>query len=165
MATAEPLDPAAAVPSKKASKLGGLLSILLFCAGAAVSFLAVSFDLLPLGDGTAAVKPDQDTPPGRPDVAFVEIPALVITLPPGGRDDHLRFSGQIEVPAAYRKDVEFLMPRIQDVLNGYLRALSVQDIEGPGALFKIRLQMFRRIVMVVGLGKANGLLVTEFILN
>lgn len=98
-------------------------------------------------------------------VAFVEIPTLIVTLPPGAKNDHLRFTGLIEVPSEHQGDVEFLMPRIQDVLNGYLRALTIEDIEGPGALFKIRLQLFRRIVVVVGLGKANGLLVTEFILN
>ena len=46
-----------------------------------------------------------------------------------------------------------------------LYMLTAEDIEGAGALYKIRLHLFRRVVMVVGLGKAKNLLVTEFILN
>ncbi len=90
---------------------------------------------------------------------------MIVTLPPNAKNNHLRFTALIEVPLDHQEDVEFLIPRIQDILNGYLRALTAEDIEGPGALFKIRLHLFRRIAMVVGLGKANSLLVTEFILN
>ncbi len=150
---------------KAASKLGLLMSVAFCLAGAAIGYFAVSKELVPARSNDAASPATGDLPDILPDVAFVEIPPLIVTLPTGARGEHLRFAGQIEVPSQYRGDVEFLMPRIQDALNGYLRALTIEDIEGQGALFKIRLQVFRRIVMVVGLGKANSVLVTEFILN
>ena len=101
----------------------------------------------------------------QPDIAFVTVPTLLVSLPPGAENKHLRFSGEIEVPKQFAEDVEFLMPRIQDLMNGYLRALKAEEIEGPGAIFRIRLHLYRRIVSVVGLGKTNGLLITEFILK
>lgn len=156
--------PTAESPAKRAG-MGLLLALVIGVAGAAAGFFAVSKNMIPLGTG-GKVSPMAHTAAAPvPDVAFVEIPPLVITLPIGAQNTHLRFAGQIEVPTAYRGDVEFLMPRIQDVLNGYLRALRPDDIEGAGALYKIRLQLFRRIIMVVGLGKANALLVTEFVLK
>lgn len=151
--------------TKKVSKTTLILSVILCLAGAAVGFFVLSSGLVPTGKQEAHTSETHELPEAMPDVVFVEIPTLIVTLPPGAKNDHLRFTAQIEVPSKYQADVEFLMPRIQDVLNGYLRALTAEDIEGPGALFQIRLQLFRRIVVVVGLGKANSLLVTEFILN
>ncbi|MCL3881835.1 flagellar basal body-associated FliL family protein [Marivita sp. GX14005] len=149
---------------KTGSKLWLILSTLLCLLGGGLGFYGVWSGTIPMPGS----QPDETMPAeveDLPDIAFVSIPTIIVTLPPNAKNDHLRFSGQIEVPADYREDVEFLMPRILDLMNGYLRALTAEDIEGPGALFRIRLHLFRRIVMVVGLGKANGLLVTEFILN
>lgn len=165
MAMAEATQNVSGDTAKKSSKMGLILSVVLCIAGAAMGYFALSSGIVPLGQNKAVDQAPPDKPVAAPDVAFVAIPTMIVTLPPGAQNDHLRFTALIEVPSKYQGDVEFLMPRIQDVLNGYLRALTAEDIEGPGALFKIRLQMFRRIVVVVGLGKANSLLVTEFILN
>ena len=162
-ATAE-LDEAAEAP-KKSSKLALVLSLVLCLAGGGLGFFAVSSGLVPLGNSEPQEAPPETEVSPLPDVVFVPIPTLLVTLPPGAENKHLRFTAQIEVVKGHEADVEFLMPRITDLMNGYLRALSADDIEGAGALFKIRLQLFRRVVMVVGLGKVNGLLVTEFILN
>jgi flagellar FliL protein len=150
---------------KTSTKKGVLLAGLLCALGAALGFFGLSSGLIPMGFGQENTPEAHVESSALPDVAFVDIPTLIVTLPSGASNTHLRFSGQIEVPSNYQSDVEYLLPRIQDVMNGYLSALTIEDIEGPGALFKIRLHLFRRIVMVVGLGKANSLLVTEFILN
>ena len=165
MALAEATQTDTGSDKKKSSKMALILSVALCLAGAALGYFALSSGLVPFGQTKQVEGHSADKPAALPDVAFVEIPTMIVTLPPGAQNQHLRFAAQIEVPTEFQGDVEFLMPRIQDVLNGYLRALTAEDIEGPGALFKIRLQMFRRIVVVVGLGKANSLLVTEFILN
>ncbi|MCK0151829.1 flagellar basal body-associated FliL family protein [Marivita sp. S6314] len=160
-----PVDDPAAEKDGKSSKLVPILSVVLCLVGIGAGYFAVSTGLIPLAKGPQSAQATQEKPAELPDVAFVEIPTLIVTLPPGAANTHLRFSGQIEVRPEYREDIEFLMPRIQDFLNGYLRALSAEDVEGQGALFRIRVQMFRRIVAIVGLGKVNNLLVTEFILN
>ena len=58
-----------------------------------------------------------------------------------------------------------LMPRILDVLNGYLRAVEVSQLDDPTALIRLRAQMLRRVQIVTGEGRVRDLLVTEFVLN
>jgi flagellar FliL protein len=100
-----------------------------------------------------------------PDVAFVAVAPLTVSLAPGGRNRHLRFAAELEVPKAHAAEVQLLLPRVVDVLNAYLRAVEAADLEDPAALVRIRAQMLRRIQMVTGEGRVNDLLVTEFVLN
>ncbi len=52
-----------------------------------------------------------------------------------------------------------------DILNGYLRAVDVRDLEDPSALIRLRAQMLRRIQIVTGEGRVKDLLIMEFVLN
>jgi flagellar FliL protein len=51
------------------------------------------------------------------------------------------------------------------VLNTYLRALSIADLEESTALVRLRAQMLRRVQIVTGEGRINDLLIMEFVLN
>ncbi|GAW36397.1 flagellar FliL protein [Roseovarius sp. A-2] len=99
------------------------------------------------------------------DVVFVPVEPLVISLSQGGVTRHLRFRAELEVDHGQERDVTRLMPRIVDVLNTYLRALSLADIEERAALLRLRAQMLRRVQIVAGAGRINDLLVMEFVLN
>ena len=99
------------------------------------------------------------------DVAFVEVNPIVISLRPGSANRHLSFRAHLEVPSQFQADVETLLPRVTDVLNGYLRALETSDLEDPAALIRLRAQMLRRVQIVLGDGRINDLLITEFVLN
>jgi flagellar FliL protein len=57
------------------------------------------------------------------------------------------------------------MPRVVDVLNGFLRAVDVTDLEDPAALLRLRAQMLRRVQIVTGEGAVRDLLVMEFVVN
>jgi flagellar protein FliL len=100
-----------------------------------------------------------------PDIAFVPVEPVVISLGGAAEGRHLRFTSQIEVEAHYAADVTLLLPRILDVLNGYLRALEVAELEDPAALVRMRAQLLRRIQVVTGQGRVRDLLITEFVLN
>ena len=58
-----------------------------------------------------------------------------------------------------------VMPRILDVLNTYLRAVEVSDLEEPASAARLRAQMLRRVQVVTGEGLVKDLLVTEFVMN
>ena len=62
-------------------------------------------------------------------------------------------------------DVTKLTPRVMDVLNSYLRAVAVSDLEDPSALVSLRAQMLRRIQLVTGEGRVRDLLIMEFVLS
>ena len=66
---------------------------------------------------------------------------------------------------AFQPDVTLLLPRVIDVLNSYLRAVEVADLEDPTALVRLRAQMLRRVQMVAGDGRVRDLLVTGFVIN
>ncbi len=97
--------------------------------------------------------------------AFVPLEPLIISLGPAASNRHLRFSATLEVAAAEQGRVTELTPRVLDVLNGYLRAVNVADLEDPTALIRLRAQMLRRVQIVTGEGRVRDLLVTEFVLN
>lgn len=161
MADAEtPPDAAPARTSKKPLLLGGVLAIVLGGAG----FYATWSGLIGGGGSHDAVAPGPGVSP-LPDIAFVPVDPVVISLGPGGRNRHLRMTSQLEVASRHAAEVALLTPRILDVLNGYLRAIEIAQLEDPAALVRIRAQLLRRIQMVTGEGRVRDLLITEFVLN
>lgn len=152
----------------KSKKLPLILGLVLAIAGAAGGFYASSSGLM-FGQGESNHANAGDAPDARaeplPDIAFVAIEPITISLAGNKYVRHLRFRSQLEVNAAHQKDVELLLPRIVDVLNSYLRALDVTELEEPQALSKLRGQMLRRVQVVAGEGRVRDLLVMEFVLN
>ncbi|MEM8872533.1 MAG: flagellar basal body-associated FliL family protein [Pseudomonadota bacterium] len=96
---------------------------------------------------------------------FVPLDPILVSLGPQARASALRFTGQLEVAPEAEEVVTTLKPRIIDVLNDYLRAVSEDEMEDPSALAILRAQMLRRIQVVTGEGMVRDLLVTEFVLN
>ena len=153
--------PQEAASAPKRSRMPLILGLLLALAGGGGGFYATYSGLI-LGtsrDHAAA------SPADLPDIAFVPLDPLVVTLGPGGRIRHLRFAAQLEVATPYKADVEKLRPRVMDLLNGYLRAVDPAELEDPASLIRLRAQMLRRIQIVTGEGRVRDLLVTEFVLN
>ncbi|WP_299140072.1 flagellar basal body-associated FliL family protein [uncultured Tateyamaria sp.] len=149
----------------KSSKLPLILGLVAALLGGGGGFYATYSGML-FGDESAESAEQTDTAPDAlPDVAFVAVDPMVVSLSPGAQSRHLRFRAQLEVPSQYASDVESILPRVVDVLNGYLRALETADIESPSALTRLRAQMLRRVQIVAGPGRINDLLIMEFVLN
>lgn len=98
------------------------------------------------------------------DIGYVAIDPLTISLGLNS-GHHLRFRAQLEIQEEHRSDVEKVLPRIIDVLNSYLRALSIDDIDKTASLVWIRAQMLRRIQVITGTDSVRDLLVMEFVVN
>ncbi|WP_323768041.1 flagellar basal body-associated FliL family protein [Antarctobacter sp.] len=167
-ATVDEIEPVA----KKSSKLPLIIGMVLALAGGGGGFYAVQSGLIGGGksdDADSHAPADHGDPhvetKALPDVSFVEVPPVLISLGPGAQASHLRFRASLEVPAEYQAEVEKILPRIQDVLNSYLRALEAHDLQAQGALVRLRGQMLRRIKLVAGEGRVRDLLVLEFVLN
>ena len=152
-------DPAPAKRSKKPLLVGLVLALLLGGGG----FYGAYSGLIPLGGGGEG-HVEAEVPP-QPEVAFVTVPPWVISLGPDANSRYLRFTGELEVPVNFAPDVTKMMPRVLDVLNGYLRAVDTRQLEEPAALMRLRAQMLRRVQLVVGDGRVRDILVTEFVLN
>ncbi|MBM7066221.1 flagellar basal body-associated protein FliL [Actibacterium sp. 188UL27-1] len=154
----------AEAPPKK-SKLPPLIGLVLAVALGGGGFYATYSGLIggtgDKGEDVAHEKPAA----ALPSVAFVPIDPLIISLNEAGHTSHLRFRGHLEVVDGQSDEVATLMPRVSDVLNGYLRALSTQELEDPTSLLRLRAQMLRRVQLVVGDGRVRDLLITEFVIN
>jgi flagellar protein FliL len=158
---AEATMPQDAAPPKQ-SRLPLVLGIVLALALGGGGFYATFSGLI--------LAPETDREAGEkagplPDIAFVPVDPVVISLGPNARSKHLRMTAQLEVGKAHAAEVTVLLPRILDVLNSYLRAIEIAQIEDPAALVRIRAQLLRRIQMVTGEGRVRDLLITEFVLN
>lgn len=145
----------------KKSKKGLLVGLVLALAGGGGAFFALYSGLLlapaePKEEVATVEKTDKAT--------FVPIEPLIISL---GRSaqNQLRFSAEIEVHPEAKSSVENVMPRIVDVLNGYLRAVDIDDLKNPSSLVLFRGQMLRRIELVTGKGHVKDLLITEFVVT
>ncbi|MFE3836757.1 flagellar basal body-associated FliL family protein [Rhodobacteraceae bacterium PA1-206B] len=148
-------------PERK-TKIPLLLGVLLALALGGGGFFAAWSGMLP---GIGAQAPATAGPDPLPDIGFVAMEPIIVALGPAAGGRFLKFTAQLEVARPHMSEVNLLMPRIVDVLNGYLRAISVSEIEDPGAMARLRAQMLRRVQIVTGEGRVRDLLVNEFILN
>lgn len=155
----------------KRSKMPLILGLVLALAGGGGGFFAVSKGLIGGGsaaheetaaDSHGAATPEKGAAMPEP-VAFVPLEPMVISL--SGTQKFLRFTAQLEVAPAAQAEVTAIIPRIVDVLNGYLRAVDTSELADPAALMRLRAQMLRRVQVVTGTEKVRDLLIMEFVLN
>lgn len=154
---------------KKKSKLPMVLGLILALGGGGGGFFAVYSGVI-LSSDTAEEVTNAEPEPVEPledvsGLSFIPIDPMIVSIGGLSSSDILRFRAQLEVPAEHQAEVETLMPRVVDVLNNYLRALKLEDLEGASALVRLRAQMLRRVQVVVGAGRVRDLLVMEFVLN
>lgn len=173
MSTVEETLEGDAPKSKGKGLLFGLLAAVLFGAG---GFYAAYAGLIHIGGDTESTADHSEaeaqgghgaanSSTATLDIAFVPLDSLVISLANSAHSKHLLFTAELEVEKGAVDEVTALMPRIMDVLNGYLRAVKVEDIEEPTSLIRLRAHMLRRVRAVTGGGRVRDLLVTEFVLN
>jgi flagellar FliL protein len=151
----------------KKSKMPLILGLVLAFIGGAGGFYATSSGMI-LGSRAEEMVEGTDRkeikdPFGN--IAFVPVEPMIISVDAQPERKLLRFRAQLEVPKEYEEDVIKLLPRVVDVLNSYLRALEVADLEDQAALMRLRAQMLRRVQVVTGQGRVNDFLIMEFVLT
>lgn len=151
---------------KKSSKMPMIIGLVLALVGGGGGFFGVYSGMILGSDEVAeeTVELGNEADP-LPDIAFVAVEPMVVSVGAPTEKQHLRFRSQLEVATEYQSDVELLLPRVVDVLNSYLRALDLTDLDDPAALVRLRSQMLRRVQLVTGEGRVNDLLIMEFVLN
>jgi len=168
MAATDTSSPPDETPRKGGSKASILIGLALAAVLGAGGFFAAYRGLLPLPGGSDAGASETEEPgtsePLEP-VEFLALEPMIVSLGSPGRGRHLRFRAEVEIVPGRRAEVQAVMPRIQDTLNGYLRAIPVEELETPSALVRLRAQMLRRLQLVTPQGAVRDLLIVEFVLN
>ena len=165
---AEDVAPQDGPKRKKGLLVPLLIGLVLAAAGGGGGFWAVTsgpFGTGAAGEETAASDDSQAPAPAPVAVSFVPLETLVISLGPEETSRHLLFTAQLEVDPAHAAEVTQLSPRVLDVLNSYLRVISIAELSDPASLGLLRAQMLRRIQIVTGAGRVHDLLVTQFVVN
>jgi flagellar protein FliL len=150
-------------PPKKKSKVPVLIGMVFALILAGGGFYATYSGMI-LGTHDDQTAHDEG-PDALPEIAFVPIDPVVVSLGEAAEGRHLKFTSQLEVELAYAAEVTLLLPRILDVLNSYLSAVDPMELEGQSAIVRVRAQLLRRIQIVTGEGRVRDLLITEFVLN
>ena len=164
MSDESPIDDAA--PTKK-SKLPIILGGILLLIGSGAGFTAVKLGLIAedTPDSSESHNMPTKTEMEAKEVAFLPLDPIIVTISDGQDTRLVRFTTQLDVNPQYLSEIEIIKPRIVDILNGYLRAVEIEDLEAVGALTKLRSQMLHRVRIITGDNRVNDLLVMEFIIN
>lgn len=97
--------------------------------------------------------------------SYISMDPIIISLPPTATSKHLRFRAELEVLPEFKSEIEGKMPRVIDIINGYLRAIEVDDFENRAVLYQLKRNILHRVSLVVGPKKVNSVLILEFILT
>ncbi len=148
-----------------------LIGVILAASGGGGGFWAVTSG--PLASDISGVQEHgeedthghEETSSDPVDVAFIELETMVIPLGAESSGRNLIFGASLEVQPEHQEEVTLLTPRVLDVLNSYLRVISISELSEPTSLARLRAQMLRRIQVVTGSGRVRDLLVTQFVVN
>lgn len=144
----------------KSRKTPVLLGLLLSLPALAAGFWLTWAGVIPFGGG-----PGSGSGSMTGAVSYIELDPLIVALNPGSRSRHLRLTAQLEVEPGAKTAVENLRPRILDMMNSYLSALTLSELEAQSSMIRLRAHLLRRIALIAGEGQVRDLLITEFVLN
>ncbi|WP_372784914.1 flagellar basal body-associated FliL family protein [Phenylobacterium sp.] len=175
----------AAKPKKKLSmKLmliagAGALVVLGGGGGAAFIFLKPKPDAAHAGKAKSEKKGKKDEKGKKDDkaagqvtegpdgVLFYTMPDVVVNMQTAdGRPTFLKLKLTLELPDQATVDaLEPNMPRLQDMFQSFLRELRPEDLSGSQGSYQLRMEILRRVNLVIAPSKANAVLIEEMLIN
>jgi len=113
------------------------------------------------GKGAAQVR---EGPNG---VLFYTLPDIVVNMQTtDGRPTFLKLKLTLEMPDQDAVDaLEPNMPRLQDMFQTFLRELRPEDLSGSQGSYQLRMEILRRVNLVIAPSKANAVLIEEMLIN
>ena len=101
------------------------------------------------------------------DVIFVALPEMLVNITgPDGRPAYLKLRLTLEAPddatvAAITEHV----PRVTDQFTGFLRELRTDDLAGSAGAYRLRLELLRRVNLVIAPAQINAVLIEEMLVQ
>lgn len=104
---------------------------------------------------------------GGHDVAFVDLPDVIVNLQPTGtRMRFLKLKVSLEVKGeAEAEAVRALTPRIMDSFQLYLRALAVEEVQGAAGMQRLKEEMLARVHRAVEPRRIEDVLFKEMLVQ
>jgi flagellar FliL protein len=106
----------------------------------------------------------KDGPDG---VVFYSLPDMVVNMQTAdGKPTFLKLKLTLEV--ADRDTAEAIqpeLPRLTDMFQTFLRELRPEDLSGSQGSFQLRMEILRRVNLVIAPAKVNAVLIEEMLIN
>jgi flagellar FliL protein len=104
---------------------------------------------------------------GPDGVLFYTMPDVVVNMQTAdGRPTFLKLKLTLELPDQATADsLDPNMPRLQDMFQTFLRELRPEDLSGSQGSFQLRMEILRRVNLVIAPSKANAVLIEEMLIN
>ena len=112
-------------------------------------------------EGASAVREGPDG------VLFYTLPDVVVNMQTAdGRPTFLKLKLTLEMPDQATVDaLEPNMPRLQDMFQTFLRELRPEDLSGSQGSYQLRMEILRRVNLVIAPSKASAVLIEEMLIN
>jgi flagellar FliL protein len=100
-------------------------------------------------------------------VVYYTMPDLVANIQtPDGRPSYLKLKVAFELPNADMADeIEPNTPRLNDMFQTFLRELRPEDLSGSAGSYQLRMEIQRRVNLVIAPAKVNSVLIQEMLIN
>jgi len=104
---------------------------------------------------------------GPDGVVFYTMPDVVVNMQTAdGRPTFLKLKLTLELPdEGMVEELDPNMPRLQDMFQTFLRELRPEDLSGSQGSYQLRMEILRRVNLVIAPGKANAVLIEEMLIN
>jgi flagellar FliL protein len=104
---------------------------------------------------------------GPDGVLFYTLPDVVVNMQTAdGRPTFLKLKLTLEMPDQDSVDtLEPNMPRLQDMFQSFLRELRPEDLSGSQGSYQLRMEILRRVNLVIAPAHANAVLIEEMLIN
>ena len=119
------------------------------------------------GEKGAEVKTIGTVAEGPEGVLFYTMPNVVVNMQTAdGRATFLKLKLTLEDPDQETVDLlEPNMPRLQDMFQTFLRELRPEDLQGSQGSYQLRMEILRRVNLVIAPSKVNAVLIEEMLIN
>ena len=122
------------------------------------------------GGGEKDGKPDPNAPviaEGPNGVTFYTLPDIVVNMQTAdGRPTFLKLKLTFELPDEHMaEELTPNMPRMQDMFQTFLRELRPEDLQGSQGSYQLRMEIQRRVNLLVAPAKVNAVLIEEMLIN
>lgn len=122
-------------------------------------------------DGKEAAPADAKNAPvirdGPNGVVFYTLPDIVVNMQTAdGRPTFLKLKLTLELPD--NDTAEALtpnLPRLQDMFQTFLRELRPEDLSGSAGSYQLRMEILRRVNLLIAPSKANAVLIEEMLIS
>jgi flagellar FliL protein len=104
---------------------------------------------------------------GPDGVLFYTLPDVVVNMQTAdSRPTFLKLKLTLEMPNEDAVEaLEPNMPRLQDMFQTFLRELRPEDLSGSQGSYQLRMEVLRRVNLVIAPSKANAVLIEEMLIN